>query len=274
VAELDYAAVQRYWSGAEVSILGPYMMDGFGFPPSAGRFRFRAERKIVRGLVRGLDRGGTVLDLGSGMGFWAEEFAGRFSKVVAVEASPALCDALRTRCAPHANVRVVQDDVRSFQLEDGYDLVFLGGLLMYLNEPEVIELLERLVARLNPGGLILCRETTVREGVVTRSGDYQATYRSLEVYRSLFDRSHVSVLRIEPNAPYVLLQLGCEIVKTWRAVVPSRLHLVGVLGQLVYWGLRLGNPWIVGVPGALGYQRPQLRNHFFVLGPDGAHAPA
>ena len=274
MAELDYTAVRRYWSSAKASILGPYMMEGFGFPPSAGLFRFHAERDIVRRLVQGLDREGTVLDLGSGVGFWAEEFAGRFSKVVAVEASPGLCDTVRARCAPYANVRVVHGDVLSFEPEDRYDLVFLGGLLMYLNEPEVIALLEKMVSRLNPGGMILCRETTVREGIVTRSGDYQATYRSITVYRRVFAESHLLVARTEPNAPYLLMQLGCELIKKWQAVAPPRLHLVGGLGRLVYWGLRLGNPWITRVPGALGYQRPRWRNHFFVLGPDGAHARA
>ena len=40
--DLDYAGVARYWRSARTSILGPYMMDGFGFPSGAGQFRFRA----------------------------------------------------------------------------------------------------------------------------------------------------------------------------------------------------------------------------------------
>ncbi len=44
---LDYSIVNSYWKKADPSIMGPYMMDGFGFPASAGRFRFRAESVIV-----------------------------------------------------------------------------------------------------------------------------------------------------------------------------------------------------------------------------------
>ncbi len=40
MTEIDYAKVNRYWEGANPSILGPYMMDGSGFPASAGDFRF------------------------------------------------------------------------------------------------------------------------------------------------------------------------------------------------------------------------------------------
>jgi 16S rRNA A1518/A1519 N6-dimethyltransferase RsmA/KsgA/DIM1 with predicted DNA glycosylase/AP lyase activity len=63
------------------------MMDGFGFPVSAGDFRFRAESRIVRRLTRNLDPNGVALDLGSGIGHWAEQFAHDFSGVVAVEGS-------------------------------------------------------------------------------------------------------------------------------------------------------------------------------------------
>ena len=39
--QLDYSKVRGYWGRAKPSMLGPYMMEGFGFPAGAGRFRFR-----------------------------------------------------------------------------------------------------------------------------------------------------------------------------------------------------------------------------------------
>ena len=95
---LDYATVSRYWSKAKPSIMGPYMMDGFGFPPSAGSYRFDAEREIVDRLIddAGVGLDGKVLDLGSGVGFWAEYFAQRFGEVVAIEASTPICSATST----------------------------------------------------------------------------------------------------------------------------------------------------------------------------------
>ena len=61
---LDYETVSRYWSTADSSILGPYMMDGFGFPAAAGRFRFRAECRIVNRLIHEVNPDGCVLDFG------------------------------------------------------------------------------------------------------------------------------------------------------------------------------------------------------------------
>jgi len=186
-ALLDYATIGRFWSKAKPSIMGPYMMEGFGFPASAGSYRFDAERSIVDRLIRGasVNFKGTVLDLGSGVGFWTEYFAQQFGKVIAVDASEPLYEAMKLRCSRYANATLLNDDVLAFQPEDRYSLIFLGGMLMYLNEDDVISLLKKLTSSLQPGGLILCRETTVRQGTVTRDGDYQAVYRSIANYERI-----------------------------------------------------------------------------------------
>jgi trans-aconitate methyltransferase len=264
---LDYETVSRYWAGARPSVLGPYMMDGFGFPASAGRFRFRAECRIVKQLTDATNRDNCVLDLGSGIGCWTEYFAQRFARVVAVEASGPLFEAMEQRCASYGNVTMAHGDVMLFQPEDRFEVVFLGGMLMYLNENDVISLLRKLIPSLQPGGIILCRETTVREGAITRHGDYQAVYRSVENYERIFSESGLSVVKIQMNVPYVVMQMGCELVKKWQAFVPPWLHLTSIVGRPIYWGLRLGVPWITRVPAALGLAYPELTNHFFVLQP-------
>jgi trans-aconitate methyltransferase len=265
---LDYETVSRYWSTADASILGPYMMDGFGFPAGAGRFRFRAECRIVNRIIRGVNPDGCVLDLGSGIGFWAEFFAQRFSRVVAVEASKPLYEELEQRCAPYPNVKTIHGDVMLFAPEEEFDVVFLGGLLMYLNEEDVISLLAKLLPSLRPGGIVLCRETTVRQDTTTRQGDYQAVYRSIADYERIFAECELCVRTVKMNTPYVLVQMGCEFVKKWKALMPAPLRCLPVVGRLVYGGLRLGYPWIARVPTALGFAYPELTNHFFVLQPD------
>jgi SAM-dependent methyltransferase len=241
------------------------MMDGFGFPVSAGKFRFRAESRIVRRLTRNLDPNGVTLDLGCGIGHWAEQFAHDFSRVVAVEGSRKLYQALKERCATYPNVRPVLSNVLSFELDGKYDLVFLGGLLMYLDESDAIALLQRLAPCLAPGGIILCRESTVRGETVTRNGDYSVVYRSVPVYKDLFKRCGLIVRHVERNEPYVLMQMACELIKKWQEFVPARFQALQIVGPLAYGGMRLGNPWIMRLPGALGISFPRLENHFFVL---------
>jgi SAM-dependent methyltransferase len=244
------------------------MMDGFGFPVSAGNFRFREEVRIVRRLLGGVEHNGTVLDLGSGVGYWAEEFANSFSQVVAVEGSNALYSALEDRCDPYSNIRAVHGNVLSFDPDDQYSLVFLGGLLMYLDENDVIALLQKLIPHLGSDGVILCRESTVRGETVTRTGDYPVVYRSVSDYKRIFKQCGLTLKHAERNEPYVLMQMGCELIKKWKRFAPKSFQALQIVGRLTYWGLRLGAPLIKRLPKVLGVPFPSLENHFFVLATD------
>ena len=148
---------------------------------------------------------------------------------------------------------------------------------MYLNEEDVRELTRRFVDYLEPGGLILCRESTVREGTVVRRGDYQVVYRSAETYRRIFVDCGLSVMKVEMNIPYIFAQILCELIKGWKALVPRRLQCVPVVGRILYWCFRLGYPWNVRlIPWALGRMRltfPVLTNHFFLMRPASRSTP-
>jgi trans-aconitate methyltransferase len=266
VARLDYAGVNQYWNNAQPSILGPYMMEGFGFPASAGQFRFKAERQIVERLIGGVNSN-SMLDLGCGIGCWAEYFARHFSKVIAVEASKALFDVMAQQCASLTNVTPIHGDVLSFEPEEPYSMAFLGGMLMYLNESDVIALLRKLIPFIEPGGVILCRETTVRQGTVIRDGDYQVAYRSVQTYTDIFKQCGITSVKVEANLPYILMQMGCESIKKWKEIIPEPLQAIPIAGRLTYCGLRLCNPWITRVPALLGRTFPELTNHFFLLKP-------
>ena len=131
---------------------------------------------------------------------------------------------------------------------------------MYLDESDVIALLRRLTPCLEPGGIILCRESTVRGETVTRDGEYPVVYRSVSAYRALFKRSGLIIQHVERNEPYVLMLMACELIKKWKEFVPARFQ------ALADGGMRLGNPWITCLPRVLGISFPKLENHFFVLG--------
>ena len=263
--EIDHASVNQYWENVKSSILGPYMMDGYGFPESAGDFRFKAESKIVRRLTHGIEKNGKVLDLGSGIGYWAEEFAGSFSKVVAVEDSNALFPALEKRCAPYSNIQAIKGNVLSFEPDDQYSLIFLGGLLMYLDEKDVLALLQKLKTCLGPNGIILCRESTVRGETMTRDGGYPVVYRSVANYKRIFKQCGLTSKQVERNEPYVLMEMGCDLIEKWKQSVPKSRQAIHIVGRLTYWGLRLGFPWIQHLPKIFKIPFPFLQNHFFVL---------
>ena len=244
-------------------------MDGFGFPASAGRLRFQREKETVAQAISNLPSRYSVLDLGSGVGFWTEYFAHRFAHVVSVEASPVLYSSLTDRCSRCQNVTTINGDALSFKPQEKFGLVFLGGLLMYLNEHDAEVLLKTLAPNLEPDALIICRESTVRQGTKTLQGEYQVVYRSVETYCKIFADSGFDVVSAEPNAAYLCSQMGCELVKKWKSVVPEKGWCLPVIGSLAYWAFRIGYPWntklIPWLSDRIGGEFPYLTNHFFVL---------
>ena len=62
---------------------------------------------------------------------------------------------MAARCSRYVNTTLVNEDVLTFQPTGRYSLIFLGGMLMYLNESDVISLLEKVSAFLEPGGVVL-----------------------------------------------------------------------------------------------------------------------
>ncbi len=265
--EIDQASVKKYWANVKPSILGPYMMDGFGFPVSAGHFRFQGESHIVRRLLGDIKQDSTILDLGSGVGHWAESFACHFSRVIAVERSHTLYQALKKRSMDYPNIHAIHSDALSFKPSESYRVAFLGGLLMYLDESDITLLLKKLVTGLEPGGIILCRESTV-QGNTRRNQDnaYPVIYRSVPEYQRIFKQCGLTLQQVKINAPYIFMQRGCELMKQWKRWVPKSLQALSVVGHLTYWGLRLGNPCIKRLPKhCFGTPFPKLENHFFVL---------
>lgn len=263
--DLDYATVNRYWDGVRPSVMGPYMMDGLGFPEQAGWFRLQGEAVIVERLIKGINVECSVLDFGSGVGLWAEIFGNRFKKVVAIEASAALYKDLEQRLDQYDNVETRHADVLEFQPEGKHSLMFFGGMLMYLNTEDVITLLRRLVPFLESGGRILCRETTIREGTDTRPGVYQAVYRSVSEYARIFEASGLKVVAVELNTAYTLLEVGSQLILKWQRLVPKPFQMTRVLGHLIYWSLRLTDPLPLRILNRMGLHFPRLSNHFFVL---------
>jgi trans-aconitate methyltransferase len=198
---------------------------------------------------------------------WTSFFAERFRHVIAVEASQKFHKALEARRSLHPNIQIVQQDVRSFEPQTPISLAFSGGLLMYLNDVDIRSLLKRLREDLKPDGIMVCRESTIRDGATIRQGDYQAVYRSIPVYKKIFEETGFQVLKIEKNFPYVLLEMGNQFLDKLKETIPYPKQWISILGPCVYFSLRLLNRWIVNMPQWLGMEYPKLENHFFAIRP-------
>ena len=270
-AQIDRAAVERYFNGGAAGTAATVSMMAHEhcLPDSASRYRRRRELRTIVDWVGPIGGSGHMLDVGCGAGAWAEIFARRYRSVVGIEQSPLMVTAARKRLAHLPNVEAVQGDGRRDIPDGRFDTVFLGGLCMYLDDADVVVLVNRLKERLSEGGSIILRESTVRHGVALAKGEYEAVYRSVNAYRQLLDGGGPFSVEVRPNYGYASMITAEALVDLRRRWLPFFPKESAILGVLTWWALRGTTPlslWAMPrVLSRLNIPWPSLQNHFFRL---------
>ncbi len=269
--QIDDAAVKRYFDSARggTAATVSMMTHEHNLPVSSARYRLHKEVRTINDWLNAAYDSGRVLDVGCGAGTWTEIFASRYKSVIGIEQSSLMLEAARKRVARLPNVKILKGDGRHDLPEGSFDMIFLGGLCMYLNDHDVIALLHSLKSRLVEGGAIILRESTVQEGVYLARGEYQAVYRSVNLYRQLFDGAGPFRVEVRRNYGYTNLVTAEELVNLRRRWLPFLPKDSTALGSLTWWALRGTAPisfWAMPrIFSQLSIPWPRLQNHFFRL---------
>ena len=269
--QLNNSAIKRYFentnkgSASSVSM----MTHEYNFPTSAATYRLRKEQRTIRKWLDDVDSYGSVLDVGCGAGSWMEIFAKRYNRVIGIDQSNMMVKAANEKLGHLSNVKIINGDVRHDLPKGPFDMIFLGGLCMYLNDADVVELLDALKTRLSESGAIILRESTTSRGKKYAQGQYQAVYRSVNVYNDLFSGSGAFHVDVQRNYGYTNLVTAEELVNLRRRWLPILPKDSISYDSLTWWGLRVIEPisfW--ALPRTLtqfNIPWPILQNHFFRL---------
>ena len=269
--QIDDAIVRRYFNGAGggTAATVSMMAHEHNLPAGAALYRLRNEIRTINDWLDEVCNSGRVLDVGCGAGAWDEIFAKRYQAVIGIEQSPLMVKAARERVACLPNVEIFEGDGRNDLPEGSFDMIFLGGLCMYLNDADVVALLNSLRSRLAEGGSIILRESTVRHGVSWAKGNYQAVYRSVSLYKQLFEDAGPFSMEVRRNYGYTSMVTAEELVDLRRRWLPFLPRESTMLGTLTWWALRGTTPlsfWALPrVLSRFNISWPRLQNHFFRL---------
>ena len=270
-AQIDDAAVKKYFDNATggTAATVSMMTHEFNLPASAAKYRLQKEIETISDWLGAVNDSGRVLDVGCGAGAWSEIFSQRYKTVIGIEQSSLMLKAARERVASLPNVKILEGDGRHDLPEGSFDMIFLGGLCMYLNDDDLIELLQSLKNRLTEGGSIILRESTLHQGVYLAQGEYQAVYRSVNLYHQLFDDAGPFRVEVRRNYGYTNLVTAEELVSLRRKWLPFLPRESTALGSLTWWVLRGTRPisfWALPrMFSQLSIAWPRLQNHFFRL---------
>jgi len=269
--KIDDAAVKSYFDTARggTAATVSMMTHEHNLPVSSARYRLDQEIRTIDDWLNVVCGSGRVLDVGCGAGTWTEIFASRYKSVIGIDQSSLMLKATRKRVAHLHNVKLLKGDGRHDFPEGSFDMIFLGGLCMYLNDHDVMALLRSSKDHLVKGGTIILRESTVRQGVAQSKGEYQAIYRSVNLYHQLFEGAGSFHVEVRRNYGYTNLVTAEELVNLRRKWLPFLPKDSTTLGSLTWWALRGTAPisfWALPrILSLLNIPWPRLQNHFFRL---------
>jgi SAM-dependent methyltransferase len=145
------------WHPDELALAGPEHVE----PAAVARYEQKAAFDPRADLAQlrqlGLARGSVVVDLGAGTGSFAFAAAGIGARVVAVDVSPAMVDAIRSRGV--ANVEPVQAGFLTYHhAGEPADVVYSRNALHHLPDFWKAIALSRIASIVRPGGILRLRD--------------------------------------------------------------------------------------------------------------------
>lgn len=186
--------------------------------PTLRKLKIKLENKKVNEYLNLKNSNATLLDLGGGYGEWAFNFANRIKKIYVVD----YCENLIQRGIKKAkqkkinNIEFIHSAVQNFNIKIKFDIIFISGLLVHLNDNDIDKLIRNIKDYSKKGTSIILRDGT---GIKDRfeiknrfsealKTNYSAIYRTREEYIKLFEDAGFQLLKDENLFPE-----GCPLNK-------------------------------------------------------------
>lgn len=157
------------------------------------------EKETILPLL-GVEKTSSVLDLGCGIGRWAETVIPLCGRYTGVDFSEGMVKTAKERCFELMNENTrficssVQDYLGGLSADERFDVIIIAGVCMYMNDPDVKQIAEKLLQCASQKCRIYLTETVALEKRLTLNeiysaalkSDYSAIYRTTAEYGALF----------------------------------------------------------------------------------------
>jgi SAM-dependent methyltransferase len=144
-------------------------------------------------------RSARTLDMGCGYGDWTELLGEISDEVFAFDIAPGFVEQAQRR-VPHAVVTC--SDLQSYEVPKSLDLVYIGAVLLYATEADVVDVLRRVRGALRPDGLVVIRDwCTFNTGRRTTNsgGGHWSIHRSPDELCWLAEAARLRVVEVRSS---------------------------------------------------------------------------
>ena len=194
-------------------IKGSILLGAYDTPEIALQRDKQAKEKIERFLD--IRKNMSVLDLGCGVGRWGEFFCPKVARYIGIDGSTKMIERAKENLSKFNNKELLVGNLRRIENEiialhdeiQQYDIVFICGVLMYLNDSEVIAVLKQLPALINNGRQVCFIESMSQNTRLTLKDiyseelkqNYSAIYRTEEEFLQMMRDAFGDKLMLERN---------------------------------------------------------------------------
>jgi|TARA_B110001469_G_C9595211_1_gene295527 2-polyprenyl-3-methyl-5-hydroxy-6-metoxy-1,4-benzoquinol methylase len=135
-----------------------------------------------------------LVDLGGGVGLWSEYFSEHINKVTLVEREEKFIELAKQKIN-NKNIEIIHSDVVDFNAkENSFDVVFISGVTLYLDDEYLLLLMNKVKNYLKPNGIFIHRDAYgINQKFLLDSKksenlklEYSAVYRTRTEYDNIF----------------------------------------------------------------------------------------
>ena len=181
---------QKYASKDDLSL---FSMMNLQTDPVLSQQKFYHELEIILRECQ-FTNTQSLLDLGGGVGLWSREFARKVAEVTLVEREPLFVEKAKSILANEKNCRIITSDGTIFSVQEKFDIIFLSGLTIYLDDKSFAKMLGNVNRMSRKGTVIIHRDAygvkerfEINEKQSEALGEkYSAQYRTRQEYDELF----------------------------------------------------------------------------------------
>jgi len=177
-----------------------------------------------------IDQKSSVLDIGCGIGRWAEQVAPLCGKYVGTDLSPEMVKAAsrridRPNCS-FLNLSFQETVCHAFPVK--FNRVFICGVCMYINDAELERCFKGLLSLLDEHCVLYLTETVAAETRLTLDNlpsealkaDYSAIYRTPDEYRTYYKSLEAAGFRVarQEYLPHLNNEKGFDETDRWYSI--------------------------------------------------------
>lgn len=184
--------------------------------------RDQNEQHLMNRLLSDVSQPLSILDIGCGMGRWAANLHDRIALYDGVDFTTSYVEASNQLFKDYPTIRFYQGlasevDQQPLQAAS-YDLIIVAGLLIYMNDSDVVKLVDIINKLLAKDGRLYIRESisVIDQRLTLKdfhseelNADYNAIYRTSEDYEKIFD-THLHHLKLQSTGLMLDKTLGAR----------------------------------------------------------------